>query len=72
MTDKCKFSCSNKENLVPPIQMQLPQNWKIFIRFVITLLKPTLYFDNFEKKTQPDSLGLSAVVASQRRVYLNA
>ena len=50
--------------------MKLSKKMKTFFEF-FTCLKFTSNFENFEKKDQPQSLGISAIMDSKKRVYLN-
>ena len=50
MTAKYEYSRSNKENLPPPIYMQLPKKPKTFCCIVIEFLESTLNLEHFEKK----------------------
>ena len=49
LTADYEYSRSNKENLPPPIYMQLPKKPKTFC-FVIEFLESTLNLEHFEKK----------------------
>ena len=45
-----KYSLANWVNLAQPIQMQLSQKQKMFLRFFSAALKPWLNFEHFQKK----------------------
>ena len=51
-----KYSVLNRNNLTPPIQMQLSKKQKPFSRLFYELLKCTQNFKQFEKKDAPHSL----------------
>ena len=69
MTANYKHSCSNRENLALPIQIQLPEKRKVF-QFFIAFLESTLNFEHFEKNG-PYSSGISEVIVSERRAHLH-
>ena len=50
LTANYKYSHSNRENLLLPIQMQLSEKVKTFSQFFIALLESTLNFEHFEKE----------------------
>ena len=52
--DKCSFP--NRDNLMPPIQMQLSQKLKTFSRFSIAFSKSRLNFEDFQKNVDKCSL----------------
>ena len=72
LTANHEYSCSKRDNLLLPMQMQLPEKPKTFCQFFIAFLKCILNFENFEKKNEPHSLSISEVIDSERRAYLNA
>ena len=45
-----KYSLRNKENLLQPIQMQLPINQNLFLNFFTPFIKSISYFKRIEKK----------------------
>ena len=50
LTANYKYSHSNRENLLLPIQMQLSEKVQTFSQFFIALLESTLNFEHFEKE----------------------
>ena len=50
MTANYEYFCSNRENLLLPIQMQLSERSKLFCCFFIAFLEFRLNFERFEKK----------------------
>ena len=50
MTANYEYFCSNRENLLLPIQMQLSERSKLFCCFFIVFLEFRLNFERFEKK----------------------
>ena len=65
-----KYGPCHRQNFLEPIHMKLSKKMKTFFEF-FTCLKFTSNFENFEKKDQPQSLGISAIMDSKKRVYLN-
>ena len=49
LTAKYEYSCSNRENLPLPIQMQLSEKQNTFSQYLIAFLGSTLNFEHFEK-----------------------
>ena len=45
-----KYPCSNRENLPPPIQMQLSKKVKALFRDFTAVLESASNFEHFEKK----------------------
>ena len=50
ITANFQYSCSNRQNLQLPIQMQLFGKPKIFCQVFVSILKSTLNFEHFEEK----------------------
>ena len=63
--DKC--SLPNRDNLMQPIHMQLPQKLKTFSRFFTRFSKSRLNFAYFEKKDDAQSLFFSDATAFEKR-----
>ena len=70
LTADYEYSRSNKENLPPPIYMQLPKKPKTFC-VVIEFLESTLNLEHFEKKNESHSSSISEIIDSERRSYVN-
>ena len=66
--DKC--SLPNRDNLMPPIHMQLSQKVRTFSWFFSAFSKSRLNFEYFEKEDDPDSLFISEATASQKPGYI--
>ena len=71
-TAKHDHSHSKRKNLLPPIQMQLPEKLKTFSQILIAFLESILKFKHFEKKKQLHCSRISKDVDPKRRVFLNA
>ena len=56
-----RYPVLNKENLTIPIQMQLSQKKKLFLKFFPRFLKSRLNFEHFEKKCEPHRHCISEV-----------
>ena len=50
LTADDKYFLLNRDNLTPPIRMQLSQKQTAFSQFFLTLSKSTLNFEHFQKK----------------------
>ena len=55
MTADDKHYLLNRDNLMPPIQMQLSQKQKTFSEFFFAFLKSILNFKHLPKKDDPHS-----------------
>ena len=55
LTADDNYSLLNRDNLTPPIRMQLSQKQKPFSQFFLAFSKSTLNFEDFEKRDDPDS-----------------
>ena len=55
LTADDKYFLLNRDNLTPPIRMQLSQKQNAFSQFFLTLSKSTLDFEDFEKTDHPHS-----------------
>ena len=55
LTADDKYFLLNRDNLTPPIRMQLSQKETAFSQFFRTFSKSTLYFEDFEKRDHPHS-----------------
>ena len=62
-----KYSLPNREYLTEPIQVQLSQKQKTFIRFFSAFSKSKLKFERFQKKDDPHSLFISEATACEKR-----
>ena len=71
LTANYEYSRSNTDNLPLPFQMQLSEKLKRFFAFFIAFAESALNFEHFEQKKWLHSFGISEVIDSQRRVYLN-
>ena len=56
-----RYPVLNKENSTIPIQMQLSQKKKLFLKFFPRFLKSRLNFEHFEKKCEPHRHCISEV-----------
>ena len=71
MTREYKYSRSNRQNLLLPIQRQLSEKLTVLTKFFIPILKITLKLEHFGKH-QPHSSSSSEFIDSEKRVYLIA
>ena len=55
LTADDKYFLLNRDNLTPPIWMQLSQKETAFSQFFLTFSKSTLDFEDFEKRDDPHS-----------------
>ena len=55
LTDDGKYSLLYRDNLMQQIQILLSQKPKTFSKLSSEILKPTLNFENFQKKVDPYS-----------------
>ena len=53
LTADDKYSLLNRDNLTPPIRMQLSQKQETFSEFFLAFSKSTLDFADFEKRDDP-------------------
>ena len=53
LTADDKYFLLNRDNLTPPIRMQLSQKETAFSQFFLTFSKSTLDFEDFEKRDDP-------------------
>ena len=63
--DKCFFL--NRDNLRQPIQMQLPEEQKIFSQFSAAILKSRLDFEHFQKNDDHHSWDICKITDSGKR-----
>ena len=63
-----KYPVPNRENLMVPIEIQLPQKWKVFFHFFSAFLKSTLNFEYFEKKDDLHRFCVSEITGSKNLV----
>ena len=63
-----KYPVLDRDNLIIPIQMQLTQKQKTFSEFFWAFLKSTSNFEYFEKKDDPQSFCISALMDSENLV----
>ena len=71
-TGNCEYSCSKRENLPLPIQMQLSQKPDNCCRIFIAFLESRLNSEHFEKKRDFHSSTISEVIDSEKRAFLSA
>ena len=55
LTADDKYFLLNRDNLTPPIRMQLSQKQETFSEFFLAFSKSTLDFADFEKRDDPHS-----------------
>ena len=55
LTDDCKYSLLNRDNLRQPIYLLLSRKHKAFSVFLSPFLKSTLNLAHFQKKDDPHS-----------------
>ena len=55
LTADDKYFLLNRDNLTPPIRMQLSQKQETFSEFFLAFSKSTLNFEHFQKKDDPHS-----------------
>ena len=55
LTADDKYFLLNRDNLTPPIRMQLSQKQEPFPEFLLAFSKYTLNFEDFEKRNDPHS-----------------
>ena len=60
-----KYPVLNRDNLTIPIQRQLSQQYKTFTQFLSSFSKSPLNFEYFEKKDDPQSFCISAIMDSE-------
>ena len=53
LTANNEYSCSNRENVALPNQIQLPEDLNFFSPFFIAFLESTLIIKHFENKELP-------------------
>ena len=63
--DKCALP--NKDNLIPPIHMQLSQKLKTFSWFFNVFSKSSLSFEYFQKKYDAHTLFISEATVCEKR-----
>ena len=68
MVDDEKYPVLNRNNLTIPIQTQLPQKQDVSSKFFCAILKSILNFEYFEKKDDPQSFCISALMDSENLV----
>ena len=66
MTDDDKYSLLYRDNLMKQIQILLYQKPKTFLKLSSQILKPTLNFENFQKKDDPHSRCSSQITVSEK------
>ena len=67
MTAVGKCSLPNRDNLMQPIHMELPQKLKTFSGFFSAFSKSKLNFEHSQKKEDAHSLFISEATASKNR-----
>ena len=55
LTADDKYFLLNRDNLTPPIRMQLSQKQTAFSQIFVKFSKSTLDFEDFEKRNDPHS-----------------
>ena len=66
LTDDEKYSLFYRDNLTQPIQILLSHKRKTFSHFFAAFLKPTLNFEHFQRKDDPDSRCRSQITVSEK------
>ena len=66
LTDDGKYSLLYRDNLTQQIQILLSQKAKTFSQPFSQILKPTLNFENFQKKDDPHSRCSSQMTVSEK------
>ena len=61
-----KYSLPNREYLMQPIQIKLPQKQTFFHRFFSKFSKSKLNFDHFQKKDDPHSSFISEATGCKK------
>ena len=64
-------SLFNRDKLMQPIEMQLSRKEKTFSEFFAAFLKSRLNFENFHKKDDSNSWGISENRDSEKHGYIN-
>ena len=62
-----KYSLFNRDNLTQPIQMQVSRKQKTFSEFFSAFLKTSLKFEDFQKKDDSHSRGISEIAESEKQ-----
>ena len=66
LTDDEKYSLLYRHNLTQEIQILLSQKPKTFSKLSSEIFKPTLNFERFEKKVDPQSRCSSQITVSEK------
>ena len=66
LTDNGKYSLPYRDNLTQQIQILLSQKPKTFSKLSSEILKPTLSFEHFQKKDDPQSRCSSQITVSEK------
>ena len=66
LTADDKYSLLNSDNLTQSIQTLLSQKKKTFSQFFSSFLKPTLNFEHFRKKDDPQSRWIPEIAVSEK------
>ena len=66
-----KYCLLNRDNLTQPIQIQLSREQKTFSEFFFAFLKSRLNFENFQKKDDSNSWGISKITKSEKQDLIN-
>ena len=66
-----KYPLFNRDNLRQPIPMQVSRKQKTFCQFFCAFLKSSLKFEDFQKKDDSHSLGISESTDSEKHGYIN-
>ena len=62
-----KFSLPNRDNLMEPIHMQIPQNLNTFCGFILYFRNLCEIFEYFQKKDDAHSFFISETTACEKR-----
>ena len=71
LTADDKYSLLNMDNLVQPIQMQLPKKQKTFSEFFSAFLKRKLNFELFQNLDDRHTRCISEIMDCKRRGKIN-
>ena len=66
LTDDDKYSLLYRDNLTQQVQILLSQKPKTFSRLSSEILKPTLNFEHFQKKDNPQSRRSSQITVPEK------
>ena len=72
MTAEYRYSRRNMQTFAQQVQTPLSLKRKTFSGFFIAFLESTWNLENFKKKGESSSLGISEIINSKRGGYLSA